>query len=219
MTTPLTHKGRPVPYITPWSREKVTQPAPVATLHGIAYPGPTAGSRGGYDDVLWQYWGSHPGAGEPLWSEVHGPRQRHAMRKVLCQVCGGPADRDERGWLWLLEDERDSGPTWPDGEMTTHPPVCRLCAPLAARLCPHLRRKGAVAVRVAEVIVDAVYGHRYHHGPFGLYAGKADVFLTSSWSIRWVVGNQLVASLAQCTVLDPVETGIKTPVSRAQIRR
>ncbi|MFG2950495.1 hypothetical protein [Streptomyces adustus] len=218
MSELLTHKGRPVPYITAWSSEKVTQPAPVATLHGIALPGPASGPTED-DDVLWQWWGHGRGAGEPLWSQVHGPRQRRAMRKRLCQVCGEPADRDERGWLWLLKDESDSGPTWPDGEMTTHPPVCRPCAPIAASLCPHLRRRGAVAVRVAEVIVDAVYGHRHHHGPFGLYAGKADVFLTSSWSIKWVVGNQLVASLARCTVLGPAKTGITLPASRAQIRR
>ncbi|MER5601669.1 hypothetical protein [Streptomyces sp. NPDC002265] len=164
MSELLTHKGRPVPYITPWTSEKVTQPTPVATLNGIAFPGPASG-RTEDNDVLWQWWRHNRGTGEPLWSTVHGPRQRRAMRKLLRQVCGEPADRDERGWLWLLEDERNSGPSWPEGEMTTHPPVCVPCAPIAARLCPHLRRRGAVAVRVAEVIVDAVYGHRYHHGP------------------------------------------------------
>ncbi|MGW2826510.1 hypothetical protein ACWC24_36840 [Streptomyces sp. NPDC001443] len=76
-----------------------------------------------------------------------------------------------------------------------------------------------MAVRVAEVIADAVYGHRYHHGPFGLYAGKADVYLTTSWSTKWVIGNQLVASLSQCTVLAPTEAGIETSASRAQICR
>ncbi|MER5603084.1 hypothetical protein [Streptomyces sp. NPDC002265] len=218
MSELVTHKGRPVPYITPWTSEKVTQPTPIATLNGFAFPGPASG-RTEDDDVLWQWWRHNRGAGEPLWSTVHGPRQRRAMRKLLCQVCGKPANRDERGWLWLLEDESDNGPKWPEGEMTTHPPVCRPCAPIAARLCPHLRRRGAVAVRVAEIIVDAVYGHRYHHGPFRLYAGKADVYLTTSWSAKWVIGNQLVASLSQCTVLAPAEVGIKTSASRAQIRR
>ena len=47
----------------------MTQPTPVATLHGITFPGPTAG-RDADDDVLWQCWGRYPGAGQPLWNEL-----------------------------------------------------------------------------------------------------------------------------------------------------
>ncbi|MGW2826509.1 hypothetical protein ACWC24_36835 [Streptomyces sp. NPDC001443] len=50
----------------------MTQPTPVATLSGITFPGP-ASRRTEDDDVLWQCWGHGRGAGEPLWSEVHGP--------------------------------------------------------------------------------------------------------------------------------------------------
>jgi len=219
MSEPLKYKGRPVPYIAAWSDEKVQQPPIIATGEGVAYAGPTPGR--GSDGVLWQLWGLKPAAGEPLWKQVHGPRQRRAMRKFLCQVCGGPADRNERGWLWLLEDDRAEGAKWPNGHLTVHPPVCLPCAPLAARLCPHLRRRGAVPVRVGDVILDAVYGQRYYTGPpgLGMLEGEKDVFLMGNWRAKWVVGGQLAASLSKCTVLDPAEVGIETPAARAAVRR
>jgi hypothetical protein len=208
---PLTYKGRPVPYITAWSGERVQPPPLIATGDGVAYAGQPQGR--GSDGVLWQLWGIKAGSGVPAWGDVHGPRQRRAMRKFLCQVCGGLADRDERGWLWLLEDEQDGSPTWPNGEMTTHPPVCRQCAPLAARMCPHLRRKGVVPVRVGKVILDAVYGQRHYSSPLGLVGGERDVFLIGSWRTKWIVGGQLAASLLECTVLDPAGLGIETPAA------
>ncbi|TVZ84851.1 hypothetical protein [Streptomyces sp. BK340] len=217
MSELLMHKGRPVPYITAWSGEQVLQPPVIVVGGGIAYAGPTPGR--GSAGLLWKPWAINQGVGEPLWKVVHGPRQRRAMRKFLCQVCGGPADRDKRGWLWLLEDHRDEGPKWPHGEMTVHPPVCRSCAPVAARLCPHLRREGVVPVRVGDVILDAVYGQRFYTGPLGLVGGEMDVFLMTSWRARWVVGGQLAASLARCTVLDPAEVGIETPAPREAVGR
>lgn len=215
--TPLSYKGRPVPYITAWSGEQVEQPYVIATSEGIAYVGPTPGR--GSDGLLWRLWGLKQGSGEPDWKDVHGPRQRRAMRKFLCQVCGGPADRDERGWLWLLEDQRDRGPQWPNGQMTVHPPVCRPCAPVAAVQCGHLRREGVVAVRVGDVILDAVYGQHYFASFAGLVAGERDVFLVSDWQAKWVVAGQMAASLSRCTVLDPAEVGIETSTARPAVRR
>ncbi|REE61432.1 hypothetical protein BX257_4010 [Streptomyces sp. 3212.3] len=212
MSQPLTHKGRPVPYITAWSREIVAQPNVMATAGGLAYAGTAPGRDP--DGVLWQVWARRPGSGEPVWNRVHGLRQRQAMRKFLCQVCGGPADRNEQGWLWLLEDQRDEERReWPDGWMTVHPPVCRSCLVVATRLCPHLRR-GVVPVRVGEVILDGVYGQRYRVGPLGLLGGERDTLLMGDWQSRWMVGGQLAASLDRCTVLDPAEFGIEQPAAR-----
>ncbi|MFF9158277.1 hypothetical protein ACF1AB_39320 [Streptomyces sp. NPDC014846] len=194
------------------------QPRVIAVGDGIAYEGP-AGGRGS-DGVLWKPWGLKPHQGEPLWAKVHGPRQRRAMRKHLCQVCGGPADRDEHGWLWLLEDQREeAGPKWPDGWLTAHPPVCQPCAPIAARHCPHLRRTGAVPVRVRDVVLDAAYGQRYYRGPLRPTAGERDVFLMTRWHRPWVVANQLAATLSGCTILDPAEVRIETPAPRTAGRR
>ncbi|MFF5020250.1 hypothetical protein [Streptomyces sp. NPDC001165] len=103
--------------------------------------------------------------------------------------------------------------------MTVHPPVCQPCAPIAALHCKHLRRHGAVPVRVGDATLDAVYGQRYYPSPLGLVGAEKDVFLMSNWRAQWVLGGQLAASLARCTVLDPAEVSIKTPAPREAVRR
>ncbi|MEW2301945.1 hypothetical protein AB0958_18560 [Streptomyces sp. NPDC006655] len=218
MSAPLRYKGRPVPYITAWRDEKVPQPPVMATQSGLVY----VGTRAGQDEtgLLWRLWDDIQGSGEPLWSDVHAGRQQQAMRQSLCQVCGGPADRSEQGVLWLLEDGRAEGPQWPNGFMTTHPPICVPCAPVAARLCPHLQREGAVPVRVRTAVYDAVIGLRYFRSRFGLVAAqKKEVVLMNAWTAKWVVAGQLVASLDDCTVLDPAEVGIEAPAPRGGFRR
>ncbi|MEU2426870.1 hypothetical protein ABZ619_38660 [Streptomyces sp. NPDC007851] len=216
MPEPLKYKGRPVPYITAWRDEQLPQPPVIATQHGVAYAGTSAGLEGG---VLWRLWDDIQGSGEPLWKDVHAPRQRKAMAEGLCQVCGGPANTNEQGMLWLLEDQRDEGPTWPNGYMTVHPPVCRPHAPVAAAQCPHLQRTGVVPVRVGNFITDAVYGQRYYRSRLGLVGGEKSVFLTRTWQAKWVVAGQLAATLDDCTILDPAEVGIQTPAPRGGFRR
>ncbi|MFB7597275.1 hypothetical protein [Streptomyces sp. NPDC056160] len=199
MSTPLTYKGHPVPYIAAWSSEIVPLPRVYPTPSGIAILGHARGS----DGVLWHPTGLRPGGGVPQYGTVHGPRQRRAMRRLLCQVCGCPADRDERGWLWLLEDDR-ARPGWPEGQMTTHPPVCRPCATAAARLCPHLY-SNVVAVRVGRPIADAVYGKEYRPGRTGVVPTESDVFHLNSPRLPWVLGGQLAISLLDTTVVDLAE--------------
>lgn len=218
MPEPLKYKGRPVPFITAWRDEKLQQPPVIATQSGIAYAG--APGRGVDENgILWKLWDDIQGSGEPLWKDVHAPRQQRAMRESLCQVCGGPADRNEQGTLWLLEDMRDEGPRWPDGYFTLHPPVCTPHAPVAAKLCPHLRETGVVPVRVKNVILDAVYGQRYARTRLGLVAvEKKDIFRTRSWAAKWVLAGQLAATLDDCTIIDPAEVGIEAPTPQKRQR-
>jgi hypothetical protein len=193
--TPLVFKGHPVPYITAWTAETVALPRVTADAHGLGLLGHARDD----DGVLWRPFGLRQGMGRPEYGTVHGPRQRRCMRRLLCQVCGAPADRNERGWLWLLEDHRDE-PGWPEGEMTTHPPVCRPCAAQAARLCPHLQA-GVVAVRVARPVIDAVYGQFYELGrPFFPVARERGVALISDPAVQWMLGGQLAASLMDVTI-------------------
>ncbi|MBC2869792.1 hypothetical protein [Streptomyces mexicanus] len=204
--TPLVFKGHPVPYITAWTAEPIPLPRVTADAQGLGLLGH---ARDG-DGVLWRPFGLRQGMGRPEYGTVHGPRQRRCMRRLLCQVCGCPADRDERGWLWLLEDHRGER-GWPEGEVTTHPPVCRPCAGVAARLCPHLR-DNVVAVRVARPVVDAVYGQFYKLGrPFSPVAGERGVALISDPAVQWMLGGQLAASLMDVTIVDLAELGETGP--------
>ncbi|WNZ14953.1 hypothetical protein [Streptomyces sp. 11x1] len=151
--------------------------------------------------VLWQRWALRQGDGTTDFRTVHGPRQRRAMRKQLCQVCGGPSDENEQGRLYLLEDYRGVE-NWPEREVTTHPPLCRPCVPLAVQLCPHLRGKVA-AVRARRVSGDGVHGMVYQRGENGApVESTVKVVFHGDWRMKWMLGGQLAATLEDVTVVD-----------------
>ncbi len=59
------------------------------------------------------------GHGKPRFGAVHPARQRRAMANLLCQVCGNPADTNDEGTLWLLQDHRED---WPNRPVATSAP-------------------------------------------------------------------------------------------------
>lgn len=162
-SAPQTSHGRIVaPYVTSWSAE-IDPPVELVEVpgRGIGYADETVTDRDSRG-VLWFRTTHAPGQGRPLFGRVHPLRQRRAMRRLLCQVCGGPADRTEDGVLWLGRDHRDDWPGWPNRIAETEPPICVPCVRLSLRLCPALRR-GAVAFRARQYPIVGVRG--------GLYAG------------------------------------------------
>ncbi|MFD8967064.1 hypothetical protein ACFV0C_19085 [Streptomyces sp. NPDC059568] len=190
-----------VPYITGWTAERVKSPIVTARpAVGVAYVGEDPFDRD-LQGVLWSRTLLRQGHGRPEFSRVHPLRQRRAMRKLLCQVCGGPADRNEHGVLWLLGDHRDDWPNWPEGMGATHPPLCLPCAGKSVRACPHLTR-GFAAVRVKDPRVKGVYGARYN--PFNPFLGPIEDVTVSYLdpAIRWVIASQLVTGLHGCTFVD-----------------
>jgi hypothetical protein len=187
-----------VPYIASWSGERPVRTPVVAKGHcGIGYQRERRGDRDAHG-VLWIRYVRASGVGEPNFSMVHPHRQRRAMRQLLCQVCGGPADRNEQGILWLLgKSERD----WPGAEATGQPPVCLRCAGVAGRACPHLRGN-ALALRVRRAPVAGVFGTYYalgRHRPVN--AGPA-TFAYEDPRVRWLQAGQLMRELYDCTVVD-----------------
>lgn len=193
---------RNVPFVTRWSEER-DPPSRVIERPGggIAYADESLLDR---DDrgVLWFRTPSRPGHGRPLFREVHPLRQRRAMRRLLCGVCGEPADRTDDGVLWLLRDFRDDWPGWPNGMAAIEPPVCRPCVPLASRLCPSLR-KGAVTVRVRHAPVAGVRGALYGGGVVPESLGDVTVAYDDPRA-RWVRAINLVRQLCDCTLVAPV---------------
>lgn len=139
-----------VPYTTSWSTED-SLPMPVVERrgYGIAYADEIVADRD-TQGVLWQRTISRPGEGRPEFGKVHSLRQRRAMRRLLCQVCGHPADRTGNGMLWLLPDYRQDWDGWPEGMGNVEPPICRSCVSISVRLCPKLRREGGAVIRVRE---------------------------------------------------------------------
>ncbi|MDT3398751.1 hypothetical protein RKE29_19230 [Streptomyces sp. B1866] len=151
--------------------------------------------------VLWVRLTEAPGEGRPDFRTMHAARQRRVMLDRLCQVCGGPADRTSQGWLFLLQrpGQDEWSPDWPEGSLCTKPPVCRACAALAVRHCPHLT--DPVAVRCRKPRVWGVFGGFCTPGPDGrLTPSPDDDYLPYGHRhARWFVACQLVLELTRCT--------------------
>lgn len=200
----LTRAGL-VPYVTAWSAEQHDVDVTVVVRpqgDGIAYKDEATADRD-RRGVLWQRLLVARGQGKPDFGKVHGLRQRRAMRKLLCQVCAGPADRNERGVLWLIGDHRDDWPNWPENMGEVDPPVCLPCAKQAIRLCPFLRR-GYVAVRVRAPRIEGVYGNIYCASPGGPVAKRIDTDTVrfDDPRIRWTVAGQVAMGLHGCIFVD-----------------
>lgn len=193
-----------MPYTTAWS-EETEQPGDLVVVpgRGIAYVDEMLCDRDSRG-VLWRRVPFRPGMGRPLFGKVHALRQRRAMERLLCQVCGGPANRTDEGVLWLLRDFRDDWPGWPRGMGNIEPPVCLPCARLSMRACPALRR-GVAAVRVREYPIAGVRGAFFRGRPLTAVDVRNVAF--NNPNVRMVQAGHLVRKLGDCTLIDLDELG------------
>jgi hypothetical protein len=169
---------------------------------GIGYEDESPGDRD-RRGVLWRRVPWLPGEGRPEFGKVHTWRQRRAMTRLLCQVCGAAADRNADGLLWLVgEDPTDPG-SWPDPLLTAHPPVCAVCAARSVRVCPHLRSRYAV-LRVRGFDPEGVRGALYQPGypiPVPALTDICGVGFDDP-RIAWMQASQLIMRLRDFTVTE-----------------
>ena len=121
------------------------------------------------------------------------------MTNLLCHICGRPADRTSDGLLWLIDARPDE--LRPGSERTTHPPICRPCAQLSVRLCPHLRHAWTL-LRVQSFRMCGVQGALYaaaRPAPIAVDVGSFDF---TNAALPWVRASQLIAELQDFTVTD-----------------
>jgi hypothetical protein len=179
----------PVPYARQWSGEKVSVGgALVVEARGLAYRDERAEDRDRHG-VLWARLEGRPGEGRPDFGGMHPARQREVVLGMRCQVCGGEASRNSKGWLFLFpEGEHSGADRLPEGMLTTKPPVCVPCARFALRHCPHLR--GCAVARVRKPHVWGVYGQLLAPGVEGEchlpYGHKA---------LPWLLATQMLLEL------------------------
>lgn len=185
----------PVPYAARWSAESAGGSGRlIIRPDGIRYRDETAADRD-RNGVLWARVGHAPGEGRPDYRSMHPRRQREAMTKRLCQVCGGPADRNAKGFLFLLP-RTDADDV--DGSYTTKPPICLPCAGVALRHCPHLAEP--LFVRSRKPRVWGVFGDLFT--PAGGLAPSDDnggYLPYGHPAAPWFLASQSVARLDRCT--------------------
>ncbi|HEX5568367.1 MAG TPA: hypothetical protein VFY14_15830 [Streptomyces sp.] len=193
--------GLPVPYVAAWSTETSATTSALTVRPdgaGLAYRDETPADRDRHG-VLWARLCQAPGEGRPNFRALHSRRQRRAMLGLLCQVCGGPADRTARGWLFLLSrpEPAERAPHWPEGALCTKPPVCRPCAVLAVRHCPQLTEP--VTVRCRKPRVWGVFGGFFTLGADGRLAASPtdDCLPYGHRAAPWFLASQLVAELTR----------------------
>jgi hypothetical protein len=195
-----TQRRTVVPYVTIWSTE---HDLPYQVIErrgfGIGYADEISADRDAHG-VLWHRTFSRPHRGRPEWGNVHSLRQRRAMRRLLCQVCGGPADQTEDGVLWLLPNHQEDWTGWPEGMGNVEPPICVPCVGTSLRLCPKLRR-GAAAIRVREFPTVGVRGALYERGPGGPVVVAETVVGFYDPAIHWVRATNLVRELRVCAIV------------------
>jgi hypothetical protein len=158
---------------------------------GIAYADERSFDRDAAG-VLWTRVLTQPGRGRPEFGAVHALRQRIAMSGLRCQICGGPADVNAEGVLWLLD--ADASELRPGAEWTAHPPVCVPCVRHSVRACPHVRA-GWVTVRVRSYVPYGVRGVLYGPARSGPVAVEAVTVPFGSGLLPWVRAGQLVMRL------------------------
>jgi hypothetical protein len=201
-----TYRGGVVPYITSWTSEHPAARSKVIVrpLTGIGYLDETPDDRDEHG-ILWRRTPSAPGTGRPEFGNIHTSRQRRAMRHLLCQVCGGQADQNADGTLWLLKDHRGDWPGWPHGMGVTEPPICLPCARAASNTCPALRREGHVALRVTGCPVSGISGALYEPGavyPTATITGRMVMVAFEDPTVRWVQAVHLVREITRCTIVE-----------------
>jgi hypothetical protein len=204
---PLYWQELRVPWISPWSSEAAGDHTIVRRRlggPGIGYADECHFDR--RDDVLWVRVPAAPGHGRPRFAGVHALRQRQAMDRMLCQVCGGPTERPDGRYLFLVHST--SGRAIEEGERTSAPPVHEACAREAVRDCPHLRRgwtaalvTGAPSWGVAGVLYDRATLQPLP-GPEDEGGGLVHVPYEDDDQLRWVLAAREVIELYDVEAVD-----------------
>ncbi|MER6380737.1 hypothetical protein ABT274_12235 [Streptomyces sp. NPDC001127] len=153
-----------IPYVAAWDSESAGPESDLTYEYHrgrprLAYKGPPLDDDRDGSDVLWGRVSHSPYVGEPLLGFMHSGRQYECMYALKCQVCRCPASKNEDGYLFFDWPKPGDPPTWPEGALTTQPPLCERHGRMATKLCPHAPE--FVALRVGLPRLWGVTGTAY----------------------------------------------------------
>lgn len=192
-------QGHPVPWVARWSGEVNRTKVRLDRLDGelvVHYPDGNADRDN--SGALWMREGIGR-TGEPQFGQVSVYRQRLAMRRRKCQVCG---QRIVPGPIrWLMGTDQLTVRN--DYAITMSPPTCSDCIPLALELCPHLRA-GYTIYRVERFEEWGLFGSLYTEGEKGRpMVAKRSRVQYGSGSMTAMLAKQQVVVFTEYSVESP----------------
>lgn len=228
-------QGKPVPWVTRWSEEPANVPYGVEVIRGAdGKPEPRITYGKGDDErdasgALWQKEGITK-KGFPQWARVSTYRQRAAMRKRRCQVCGIRIPDGVIRWLMPIDGVEEYEHNGEHRSITMQPPTCDGCVDLSLELCPNLQKYGYQVLRVLEFKEWGVYGEmlvppdvartfaetgeRVVPGPMGLFRIQTSVGFDEDYgpgfSAGMVLAKQVLVELTKF-VVETVVPGRERP--------
>lgn len=159
------HKGEIVPWTTKWTGELPAHEETVIeawwnepdwAIEARWALAPDVEIRQSINGILWMREGVNQGGGEPLPEVVHSARQRKAMLRGVCRICGERAWSEE-GTVIFVVSPREI--LWTgDAHITYAPPVCLSCVDLVLDAHPYLREQGHEMYKVLEYTPWGVLG-------------------------------------------------------------
>ncbi|MFI5990261.1 hypothetical protein ACIBAC_00205 [Streptomyces sp. NPDC051362] len=171
------------------------------TAAGVAYADPVLDALArDLDGALWTLCRGEA-SGKPQYAaELHPGRQKTAMDSLLCAGCKRPADRDDRGMLWVVPLLDSTGEANWTSVRTAIPPMCRACGDSAPLACPVLRR-GHATLRVREAEPIGVRGTLYPRPGEPGTPQPDTLVLHGSRDMPFVIARQAVRELRRTTVV------------------
>jgi hypothetical protein len=181
----IRHDGKVVPWVARWSDEVVQSTVQVSLRDRELWVSYKDGNESREaSGILWVREGIKRG-GEPQFAQVSTYRQRSAMARRLCQVCGQATTEEPMRWLVPRVLLLDRG-----GEtVTASAPTCELCIKISLGLCPHLKLGDWVIGRVLEYQAWGVLGE-------GVYLKDGKVGRLPNLSYRYGMKHPLIAPTA-----------------------
>lgn len=135
-----------------------------------------------------------PGVGKPQFGKPHSDRQREAIARGLCDLCGKPLKNRTKVSLSDARSQLNAAPGTPTGILQVEPLLHRECALESMKFCPSLKRDLAAGrLMIRQVLRSAVqfsvirpeflqtYVSDYQPSPQDRIVGHAKVEL-----IRWI---------------------------------
>jgi hypothetical protein len=183
-------RGMVVPWIAVWTGERFG-PQMEERREGLEPVGNVQYARREYG--TWALSAPTNRTGQPLFGLTASRRQREAMERQLCQVCGRSPKESKVAHVWVVPDIEPHDWLWADGKVL-NASTCEDCLRYAIRVCPFLLGGKVLAAFTGRSRVVAMTGSMRdpRTGAWEtVIVGLGDI------ALPWMLGRELVVEVAR----------------------